>query len=47
MTMARLDTAPLEAGAPHIAAPLLEFRNVQVVYDNAIEAVRDVSWSST
>jgi branched-chain amino acid transport system ATP-binding protein len=25
------------------ATPLLEFRNVQVVYDNAIEAVRDVS----
>lgn len=28
-----------------VPAPLLEFRNVQVVYDNAIEAVRDVSIS--
>lgn len=26
-----------------VAAPLLAFRNIQVVYDNAIEAVRDVS----
>ena len=35
---------PDEAAAPRAEAiPLLEFRNVQVVYDNAIEAVRDVS----
>jgi branched-chain amino acid transport system ATP-binding protein len=26
-----------------VTAPLLEFRNVQIVYDNAIEAIRDVS----
>ena len=35
-----LDEQPASA-----TAPLLEFRNVQVVYDNAIEAVRDVSIS--
>ena len=28
---------------PTAPAPLLEFRNVKVVYDNAIEAVRDIS----
>ena len=32
-----------EARAVPVAAPLLAFRNIQVVYDNAIEAVRDVS----
>ena len=32
-----------EARAAPVAAPLLAFRNIQVVYDNAIEAVRDVS----
>ncbi len=33
---------PVPSAAP---APLLEFRNVRVVYDKAIEAVRDVSLS--
>ncbi|WP_158969699.1 ABC transporter ATP-binding protein [Chachezhania sediminis] len=31
--------------AAQIAATLLELRNVQIVYDNAVEAVRDVSLS--
>ncbi|GGC74774.1 ABC transporter ATP-binding protein [Chelatococcus reniformis] len=38
---------PQDGPASSVAAPpqaaLLEFRNVQIVYDNAIEAVRDVS----
>jgi branched-chain amino acid transport system ATP-binding protein len=42
--MARTSNGTAGTGAhASAAAPLLEFRNVQVVYDNAIEAVRDVS----
>jgi branched-chain amino acid transport system ATP-binding protein len=42
MTIAtEADIADPPATAEH--APLLEFRNVRIVYDNAIEAVRDVS----
>ena len=32
--------APLAATVPDA---LLEFRNIRIVYDNAIEAIRDVS----
>jgi branched-chain amino acid transport system ATP-binding protein len=35
------DMTSIEASGA--GAPLLEFRNIRVVYDNAIEAVRDVS----
>ena len=33
------------AGRTQIAPPLLEIRNAQIIYDNAVEAVRDVSLS--
>jgi branched-chain amino acid transport system ATP-binding protein len=37
-------SGPAIASAPR-AAPLVEFRNIRVVYDNAIEALRDISVS--
>jgi len=41
--MATATEAALRAEPSRADAPLLEFRNIRVVYDNAIEAIRDVS----
>jgi len=43
MTVITLQTPAPEASAETEEPPFVDFRNVQVVYDNAIEAVRDVS----
>src|SRR5260221_7209633 len=41
--MATATEAALRDEPSRADAPLLEFRNIRVVYDNAIEAIRDVS----
>src|SRR5664279_6037963 len=41
--MAIATEAELRSDPSAARAPLLEFRNLRIVYDNAIEAIRDVS----
>lgn len=43
MTVITLQTPAQGASSDTERTPFIDFRNVQVVYDNAIEAVRDVS----
>lgn len=43
METAEADHPDAGASVAAGAAPLLQFRNIRIVYDNAIEAVRDVS----